>query len=262
MDSGGARKLNDTSMEEASDNENKVRMVEAPWEELLQSNRDVVQKMDDNFRTLDAKLEDQFEKLNGRLVVVEEKQKEQDSEIDALKMEVTALREENAELKGNYVMLRRDLDSQIDRSLRDHLNFFGLKETKPEKNWADTENRLVEWLAANAGDIGDAAYFRAAIVRAHRNNFVPGKEGPRPIFCQMDFKVAEKLRKDLGTKQTAGVWVRDHFSPSTQDRRNRALMFRKQFKSENPGSKAYIAFPAVLKAKKLYDEDYVVVKKF
>ena len=70
-----------------------------------------------------------------------------EEEMQSLKIENAELRGENAELKGNYSKMRADLDDQIDRSLRDHVNFYGLSEPTPEKKWADTENRLARWLA-------------------------------------------------------------------------------------------------------------------
>jgi len=140
-------------MEEALDNENKIRRVEAPWEELLASNRDVAAKVD--------KMYEKLEGLDRKVEAVVEGQRVADKKIAALEMEVVTLKQENRTLKGNYELMRHDLDDQIDRSLRDHINFFGLTEITPEKTWAHTESRLAGWLAEHTEK--DAAYYKDAI---------------------------------------------------------------------------------------------------
>ena len=264
------RTIADTSMEER---ETKVRVVEEqsespPWvaallksnEAIVKSNGEVCGRVDEMLKRMDM-LENRIDESeikqqesNIRIVSLEE-------EMQSLKIENAELRGENAELKGNYSKMREDLDDQIDRSLRDHVNFYGLSEPTPEKKWADTENRLARWLAEHFVD-HDANYYRKAFVRCHRGPFVPGKSGPRPIFCKMDFKVAEELRWDMKNKATDGVTLKNMYSENTQERINKALIYRKQFKCENPGSKSYVSHPATLKVMKANEKKYSVEKVF
>ena len=164
------------------------------------------------------------------------------------------LREENVNLRGMFVELRRDLDKQTDRSLRDHLVFYGV--AGRDKTWVETEDVLAESLAKNVG--GNKEKYVTALTRTHRGAYNPGKPGPRPIFAKMDFNVAEEVRNKTKLTITQGVTVRDQFSKNMQKRVNEALLYRKKWKNSHPSVKAFISYPATLKTKEFNDSNYKV----
>ena len=166
---------------------------------------------------------------------------------------------ENASLRGEQARCREDLDKEIDSSLRDHLVFYGIPGS--EKKWEDTAQKLAGWLETNVGG-HTRAEFDMAIIRAHRGPYNPEKTGSRPIFAKINFRHAEKIQEKLKFSRVEGVNIRDQFSDYTQARVSAALVYRKQFKAQNPNFKAYISYPANVKTKGPEDTSYRVVKSF
>ena len=109
----------------------------------------------------------------------------------------------------------------------------------------------------------DAAYFDREIIRCHRGPYNPGKSGPRPIFCRFNYRTAEVVRELFKFKNYDGVSIRDQFSDATQERVNRALLFRKDLKrSEGNDTKIFIAYPARVMMKRPGELKYTNVKSF
>ena len=252
------RKMMDTSIEVEELEVSKMQKMEeeevAPrWAlELIKETRDLKLEVRGQI--------ERFEALSNKVVELENKVGEGSSRMDILENEMAALRNDNETPRGTVKELRGDLDGQIDRGLRDHINFFGLSELKPEKTWQDSIDRLAGWLSKCLGK--PVSYFDDAIIRCHRGPYDPNRTGPRPIFTQIKFRVAEEIRNELKFKSVNGVMLKDHFSANTQNRVNQALMYRKEWRRDNAGGKAYIQFPATLKTKKAGDERYSVEKIF
>ena len=204
---------------------------------------------------------DRYDGLQNKVEELELKVEEGKTRQASLEAEVEELKDENRELRGLFTQLRLDLDEQTDRSLRDHINFFNLKEVGEEKKWTDTMPVLAKWLADNVGE-GTVEYYDKAIVRAHRGFRAPGKSGPRPIYAKMDYRVAEQIRQVLKFEKKDGVVVKDHYSAGTQTRLNQALIHRKRWMAANPRGTAYVKYPAVLKTKKATDLNYAVEQEY
>ena len=191
--------------------------------------------------------------------VVEEQTEQNAEKIGGLEMEIEALKEENKNLRGDFIKLRLDVDEQTDRGLRDHVTFFGIKPTKEEKTWQDTLERLAGWLAEKTGK--DAKYFDDAIYRCHRGG-VPNKPGSKPIYCKLNWRVAEQVRDTFKFKNTDGVTIKDMYSKGTQARLNDALVYRKDWKRRYPSGKAFIQYPATVRCKRVTDTSYYQEKVF
>ena len=203
---------------------------------------------------------EKFNLLVEKVDEVELKTSENRAHIQHLEGNLSALQGEHEELKGKFDSLQTAFDSQVDRSLRDHVNFYGLKPLSPEKTYEDTTARLSQWLAEKLGK--NPQYFNAAIERCHRGPFNPDKTGPRPIYCKMRWRVAEEVREKLTNKETDGVRIRDMYSKGTQSRVNKALMYRKEWRSRNPGDKVFVAYPAKIMIKKQSGESYNLERVF
>ena len=208
--------------------------------------------------------------LNSTVSTLQAKVMENREDIDTLKADVSLNTEkfddlhdqtcerddEVQKLRGEVNSLRDELNNQIDRGLRDHLTFYGIQKNGVEKSWEDTTKVLATWLAEHTEH--DYAYFDNAIERCHRGPRNSDKPGPPPIFCKMRWRVAEEIRRALrGVRD--GVVVKDKFSDSTQERRNKALLHRQHLKKNTDGIKIYVSYPARVMVKKLGEERYSTV---
>ena len=203
---------------------------------------------------------EKFNLLIERVDEVELKSTENRAHIQHLEGNLSALQGEHDELKGKFDSLQTAFESQVDRTLRDHVNLYGLKPLSPEKTYADTTARLSQWLSEKLGK--NPQYFNAAIERCHRGPFNPEKTGPRPIHCKMSWRVTEEVREKLKNKETDGVRIRDMYSKGTQARVNKALMYRKEWRSRNPGDKVFVAYPPKVMIKKQSGESYNLERVF
>jgi len=258
----GARKYMDTSMEEeATSSKMQRREEEAPkW----------AMDLSKEFQELKLEVRGSVARVDGLVLKVEEielKQEESNLRVQSVEGELASLRAENAEfrteiqeIRGELKEQRGDLNDQIDRGLRDHVHFVGLPEPTREKSWEETTAALAKWLHQNLGK--PIAYYDDAIWRAHRGPYDPSRAGPRPIFAQMKYRVAEEIKQKLKFEPKGGVRAKDQFCSDTQNRQNKALLARKEWKRENGGGFAYIAYPAVLKTKKAGESGYKIEKQF
>lgn len=246
----------DTSMEEEVTVSKSQKMEE---EAAPKWARDLIMEM----RELKVEVRGSVERYEGLAVKVEEielKQEESNLRVRSLEEEMASLKAENTELRGNLGELRNDLNEQIDRGLRDHIHFVGLPEPTREKTWNETVECLSKWLSVNLGKA--SSYYDNAIMRAHRGPYDPSRSGPRPIFAQMNYRVAEEIKQKLKFNQIGGVRAKDQFCRDTQSRQNRALVARREWKRENVRGRAYIAYPAILKTKNPEDSSYKVQQTF
>ena len=198
--------------------------------------------------------------INAKVEKVEEKASENAEHIRELQHGFDELKMENESLRGELQSVRSDLDGQIDRSLRDHISFFGVKKGENEKSWEDITKVVCAWLASHTGK--EAGYYDQNIERCHRGPFNPDRSGPRPIFAKFRWRAAEDIRVALKNKQTDGVNIKDKYSRNTQVRINQALMYRRELRNEHPEYKLFVAYPARLMQKKPQDASYTLVKSF
>ena len=141
-----------------------------------------------------------------------------------------------------------------------HFVFYGVPGN--EKTWEETAQRLAKWLGENIPG-KTVEQYDDNIWRAHRGPLNPEKNGPRPIFCKMNYRYAEHIKDKLKFgKLNTGVTFREQYCPNTQARVNEALVYRKDWKARNGGGSAYISFPAVLKVKEAGATGYKVEKSF
>ena len=227
---------------------------EAPWDLLLRTMNEVKSETSATNKRVDA--------LVSRVATLEGKVAEEAERNGGLEEAVRRLTLENATMRGEFEakfdLLRSDLDKEIDGSLRDHVILYGLP--GHEKKWEDTALMLAGWLAKNVEGNTEKEY-DAAIFRAHRGPFKPGKTGPRPVFAKINYRFAERIRNKLKFG-LGSVTIRDQFSDNTQERVNAALEYRKEWKKDNVNGKGYISYPAIFKTKTGTDTEYKVERVF
>jgi hypothetical protein len=100
-------------------------------------------------------------------------------------------------------------------------------------------------------------------VRCHRGPKPRDNDRPQVIECCFSWKVADSVFKALGRGQQDGVMVCQKFSRATMERRNQALIKRKELKQGGRREwKLYVRYPATLLAKKPGENMYSVIEKF
>ncbi len=150
--------------------------------------------------------------------------------------------------------LKKNIDDQINRSMRGNLVFLGLPEDENENyNAKDViANFIFENLYTEADNM-HINTIHSSIVRAHRGKFHSDREkkGPRPIYAKFnrDNVAALYLRKSI-VKQVSktGIRVKQQFTKSLQERIDNALKHRRELIEKKLVKKAYVEYPATLKA--------------
>ena len=201
-----------------------------------------------------------MQEMSVKVEVLEEKVEIGASKTIDIEQVVEELRLENRELRSELKEMRGDLDEQIDRSLRDHISFYGMSGN--DKKWEETTERVVDWLTEHLG--GNKTDWDNAIYRCHRGPFNPDKPGPRPIFAHMNDRKVQQIKFRMKFNSIAGVSIRDQMSANTQKRVNDALVYRKHLKSlpENEGAKIFVSYPANVKIKRNTDSNYNIERRF
>ena len=272
MTKNDKRSVADTSFDDLRDQGSsksaKLEDEQPAWVDAL------MKKLDKNQEAMEAKMDTLIKSINAMEERVDTNKirleqteietgrntfalKEVQEEMAAMKLENETLRGNFDKLQGNYDRLegkydklRADLDKQIDNDMRENIVIYGLPQKPEEKSWDDTIARLTKWLAEHTEKTAD--YFDKAIFRCHRGPGSVNKSGPKPIFCKMNFRVAEELRALLRYKTTDGVTLKDQFSDNTQERINQALIYRK----------SYVKYPAELRCQKATEKSYSREKVF
>ena len=247
------RKVADTSFEEM-DGAAKAQKLEEPpaWARTLLAS---MQKVEQGQERTEAKLdrmEKRMEELEGKVASGEMVQANLEDKVSRLELE-------NATLRGELAGVRADLDKQIDSDLREHLVLYGVPGS--EKTWEETARRLAKWFGENI-DGRTEKEFDQNIWRAHRGPYNPEKGGPRPIFVYMNYRYIDLVQQKMKSGPIGGVSIKEQYSSNTQARVNEALAYRKVWKARNANSKAFIAYPAVLKVQKEGESGYRVEKSF
>ena len=86
-----------------------------------------------------------------------------ESRTTSIEMEMAELKLENQQLRSELMEIMGD--EQIDRSLRDHISFYGMSGN--DKKWSETADRVPGWLSTNLGG-SRMIEWDNAIYRAHR----------------------------------------------------------------------------------------------
>ena len=170
--------------------------------------------------------------------------------------------------KKDIEELKRVVDDQINRNMRGNLVFFGLPETETET--FGTKSLVADFiyteLYQKSSTISQES-ISGTIVRAHRGRRDPKheKKGPRPIYVKFnrDDTAAVYLRQSIIRNVSKnGVRVKQQFTKALQERRDKALKTRRELFNQRSITKAFVEYPATLKA--IYNNStvYTVVKQF
>ena len=125
--------------------------------------------------------------------------------------------------------LANKLDDSINRIMRGNLVFLNIPEEEGE-NPITTKQIHSEELANNFTQKSPEIILQH-IVRAHRSPPRPGNKSPRPIFAKFTREdIAEDINEDLSRIKSFTKCMRQ-YTKSLQERRNRALINRRELLS-------------------------------
>ena len=213
---------------------------------------------------------------------------ELEKELDKTKTEVSVLKGENKRLKekvnnvsSNQHSLEERIEDRTNRQLRKTLVFRGIPEqpstatdgaetaTHKTESWQETKDLLADQISEICAlPKPDAA---AMLERAHRSAPNPRYKGTasRPIYVALfDWNQSqlciEKFRQHNITNKNSKISCEQKYGPITTQRRNQAMMMRKELKDSGEIVAGYVAFPARLMAKTSHREGskYTMVRDF
>ena len=237
---------------------------EAPaWaKQLLEKSDQICSKMDDLSLSLNT-LQNTVARHEEQIGEVVQKIEENICTIEAVDADVGRAKAENHALRVELDALREQVNGLQDEQLRCTLVFYGIPQAATERawDWGQAAEVLATWLSRHTSRL-DKNFFSNNIVRCHRGAHNPSKPGPRPMHAKFTWSCADEIMKDIGLKQVDGVRVQKCFSRATQDRRNDALVFRRQYREEHAGAKVKLDYPATLMKKLQGDTKYSLLKKY
>ena len=151
--------------------------------------------------------------------------------------------------------LKKAIEKQediVNRSLRNNLVIKGLD--GDEKTWDETRVKVAALLRQMDGEKRDSQFYQGIIERAHRQGKrEDGKS--RTIYARLfsseDVKYFVKIARLLRVKDRRfGVVVDHQYSEALQQRRNLAMLKRRELVDGGEFSKVFVDFPVKLMVKK------------
>lgn len=183
--------------------------------------------------------------------------------VDDLKIQISNLKDEHTVQMAEFQ----------DRSLRSTLIFRGVKyDARSEKNPHDTINVLANIVSKHCPTIGEE-FFKNAVERGHRNLSKKKKDqkpkGPPSISVKfLSWKDSNNLLNEIikvNSNKTNKLFlnVSQQFSDHTNERRNSALIHRKELLNTHKDMEYRLAYPATLLGrKKGSDGHFKTIKDF
>ena len=178
------------------------------------------------------------------------------------------LQEREKDYKGAIDNLEKQLDDQINRSMRCNLVFSGVKESEGQnRSTKDIVSDFIYDELYSQGDNITKEQVNRLIVRAHRSKYTGERQTPRPIFVKFsrDDIAAYLYSQSIKHRVTdRGYRVRPQHTKPLQDRISKALLHRRELLRDGTITKGYVEYPAVLKGvlKSAKSHEYTTIKSF
>lgn len=189
-----------------------------------------------------------------------------------LQVENHHLRNELDACSSKVKITEEKVEDRTNRQLRKTLIFKGISEDpddeqlhnnsnnshkKDTETWNDTERKLAKAIAEITGS--EVANCKRWIERCHRaapRKTKDGRQrpGPRPIFAAFyDWKDSEYVKdeflKNNISHKASRIYAEQKYGPLTSNRRNQALVIRKQLKAAGTIQSGYVTYAAKLMVK-------------
>ena len=161
------------------------------------------------------------------------------------------------------VEVEERLEERTNRQLRQTLVFTGIPEEKNE-SWDDTFDLLARTISKNLG----ISFNKAGnmLNRVHRGRPTDNLNKPRPIYAALyrwsDCEDILEEFRSLNISRKSSIRASYKYGPRTTQRRNLALMERKNLKDTGVISSGYLQYPAKLFGKVVGSQKYTLIKDF
>ena len=171
------------------------------------------------------------------------------------------------ELDNALQNLTVELDDVKNRSMRGNLIFYAIPEIETEGT--TTKDLLADFLVYHLG-VPNRERALTYLVRVHRsrrnnNEGEQQQNKARPIYVKFsrDDTAEFFLRASITEKVTSkGFKVTKQFTKELQERRNKALVRRRQMIDNGEITKGFVDYPAVLKGLRVGMKHYTTIEKF
>lgn len=197
------------------------------------------------------KMEKHFKELNQKIDNVENSLKQQ---VNKNLERIDNLEAENLKLKVNIQELIGKQDDLENRSRRDNLIFFGIKESDEDnESWHDCKNKLLE-VINGVMELNEVT--GEHIARAHR---LGHRKGKRPIIVKfIHYGIKEKILEARSKLKDTDIFINEDFSQKVREERKHLLAVMKEAKGK--GAKAKVIFNKLKVDGQLYKYDWEVKK--
>ena len=257
----------------------------------LKELKDLIETTNTNIKLLENRITKNHKELMARICNVEtqakealdlakkneiiinevlEKQQEtnDDLKLDLSKRVTTQIKEDlhinkiEAQLRGVLLELK-DLRNQ---SMRSNLIFKGIPEESKE-TWDDTSQLLAGFIIENL-HLPYSFYQMDMQIRTNDNDSSRrnNKSEPRPIIAQfVNKRVAEEVRQKiihLNSRNQLKVIVNQMFSKELTERRNNALIKRKEYLRLHPDLQIKLDYPATMKSRRKGQNKWLILEEF
>lgn len=238
--------------------------------ELNENLTDKIDSLRDELRTqIDnnhADLKEAIFKVDFKTQQALEKASYNEECISDIRADLKVVLDTNNALQTQLNLVKRDLNDQIDRSLRNTLIFKDINLSPNEKSWEDTESHLADTIHSHCPEL-DKNFIKSNIERGHRGRRNSNPNSKPHIYVKFtSWKVAEQIKSNIiinNKKRKSNIKVSPMFSKETSSRNNNALKERKQLIMTNPNMEYIVAYPAkILDRNKITKGDYKLIKEF
>ena len=164
--------------------------------------------------------------------------------------DILNLNQQMAQLTDANIDLQKTLDDQINRNLRKTLIFKNVDETVGhQETWADTTQIIADLISRTSNENVDPNNIKASIERCHRGKGnLSNQSKPRLIFVKFNKWKDSEHTKDL-FRRNSKIRVEQMYSPAVTQRRNDAMIERRQLLDSKTIVSGYLDYPATLKVK-------------
>ena len=147
-----------------------------------------------------------------------------------------------------------EIDELVNRTMRNNIVVKGIPED-PKEDWETTKTKLCEHLAILSNE--NVHDIKEKIDRAHRGGKPQqDRDRPRNIYANFlystdaSYYVEESVKYCVKNKNNCKWRVENQFSTEVNDRRNQAMLLRKQLLQTKQIAQGHLVFPAKLYGKK------------
>ena len=234
-----------------------IEQISKLLDEKLDAKLDVLRKeiTADIEKKLQAKIDENTRNILGNTASIEGHSQQFENMEKEHRAKVEEQRLEIENLTANLQKQNDELDELANRTMRGNIVVRGLPED-PKEDWSATKNKLCDYLSSLTSESAQDIYYK--IDRAHRSGKrVKGK--PRNVYANFTQSVdasyyveqsaKHNMKSKANNKNNEMVRIDHQFTKSLEDRRNKAMIKRRELLDGKMIAKGHLVYPAKLMVK-------------